>query len=137
MIQGLIILNYPDYVPYNWHGTLFAWAVIAVSMFVNIILAGLLPFLEGAILLLHVLGFVALLIALVYLSPHGNASDVFFRTINEGGWSTQGLSFCVGFIGNVATFVGESLLWPSTSRSVTRPKLTTIVPPKARMQLCM
>ncbi|KAI1455326.1 putative choline transport protein [Annulohypoxylon moriforme] len=106
MIQGLIILNYPDYEPHNYHGAFLAWAVIAVSIFVNTVIAGLLPILEGVILLIHVLGFIAILITLVYLSPHGTAHDVFFRPLNEGNWPTQGLSYCVGFIGNVATFVG-------------------------------
>ncbi|XDG03760.1 hypothetical protein ABKA04_003375 [Annulohypoxylon sp. FPYF3050] len=106
IIQGLIVLNYPDYEPKNFHGAFLAWAVIAVAIFVNIVIAGLLPVLEGVILFIHVLGFIAILITLVYLSPHGSAEDVFFRTLNEGNWPTQGLSFCIGFIGNVATFVG-------------------------------
>lgn len=107
MIQGLIILNYPDYEPQLYHGAFLAWAVIAVSIFVNTVIAGLLPILEGLILLVHILGFIAILITLVYLSPHGSAEDVFFRSLNEGNWPTQGLSYCVGFIGNVATFVGK------------------------------
>ena len=62
---------------------------------------------EGVILVLHILGFVAILIPLVYLSPHGSRASVFSTSLNEGGWPTQGLSYCVGFIGNVATFVGQ------------------------------
>lgn len=107
MIQGLIILNYPDYKPHDVHGAFLAWAVIAVSIFVNTVIAGLLPVLEGIILLIHVLGFIAILVVLVYLSPHSSAEDVFFRSLNEGNWPSQGLSYCIGFIGNVATFVGK------------------------------
>lgn len=99
-------MNYPDYEPQNFHGTLLAWAVIAVCIFVNTVIAGLLPVLEGIILLIHVLGFVAILITLLYLSPHSSVEDVFFRSLNEGHWPSQGLSYLVGFIGNVATFVG-------------------------------
>ncbi|TGJ88083.1 hypothetical protein E0Z10_g642 [Xylaria hypoxylon] len=106
IIQGLIILNWPDYEPRNFHGALLAWAVIAVCIFVNTVVAGLLPALEGLILLIHVLGFIAILIVLVYLSPHSSVEDVFFRSLNEGNWPNQGLSYFVGFIGNVATFVG-------------------------------
>ena len=61
---------------------------------------------EGLILILHVLGFVAVLVPLVCLAPHGSAASVFQTALNEGGWPTQGLAYCVGFIGNVATFVG-------------------------------
>lgn len=108
IFQGLIILNHPTYEPQAWHGTLLCWAVIAVAVFVNTVVSGLLPIIEGLILVFHVLGFVAVLIALVYLAPHGSASSVFQTWLNEGHWPTQGLSFCVGFIGNVATFVGKS-----------------------------
>lgn len=34
------------------------------------------------------------------------ATEVWATSLNEGGWPTQGLSYCVGFLGNVATFVG-------------------------------
>ena len=85
---------------------MLCWAVLALAVFVNTILSGLLPMLEGIILIFHVLGFVAVLIPLVYLGPHGSVASVFQTSLNEGGWPTQGLSNCVGFIGNVATFVG-------------------------------
>ena len=102
------MLNHPQsYTEHTWHGTLLSWAVVAVALFVNTVIAALLPFLEGFILILHILGFIAILIAMVYLSPHGTAHDVFFTSLNEGSWPTQGLAYCVGFIGNVATFVGE------------------------------
>ncbi|KAH9908480.1 putative choline transport protein [Xylariomycetidae sp. FL2044] len=106
IIQGLIILNYPDYVPQNYHGVFLAWSAIAVCVLVNTVLAGFLPVLEGVVLLVHVLGFIAILITLVYLSPHGSADEIFYTVFNEGNWPTQGLSFCVGFIGHVATFIG-------------------------------
>jgi choline transport protein len=112
MIQGLVILNYPDYEPKDYHGVFFAWSVIAVCVFVNTVIAGLLPILEGVVLFAHILGFIAVLLVLLYLSPKSSVEDVFFRTLNEGLWPTQGLSFCVGFIGNVATFVGRLLTTP-------------------------
>ena len=108
MIQGLIILNHPDYVAHTWHGTLICWAVIAFAVFINTVVSGLLPTIECLVLVVHVLGFVAVLVPLVYLSPHGSTASVFQITLNSGGWPTQGMSYCVGFIGNVATFVGES-----------------------------
>ena len=104
--QGLIILDNDSYQPQKWQGTLLCWAVLAVAVFINTVVSGLLPMIEGIILVLHVLGFVAVIVPLVYLSPHGSAASVFKTVLNEGGWPTQGLSYCVGFIGNVATFVG-------------------------------
>ncbi|KAL8699456.1 MAG: hypothetical protein Q9224_001398 [Gallowayella concinna] len=106
IIQGLIILNNPSYESQAWHGTMLCWAVITVAVFINTVVSGLLPIIEGLILVFHVLGFVAVLIPLLYLSPHGSSASVFQTSLNEGGWPTQGISYCVGFIGNVATFVG-------------------------------
>ena len=106
IVQGLIILDNADYTAEKWHGTFLSWAVLAVAIFINTVVSGLLPMIEGVILVLHVLGFFAVLVPLVYLTPHGSTASVFRTTLNEGGWPTAGLSYCVGFIGNVATFVG-------------------------------
>lgn len=114
-------MNHPTYEPHPWHGTLLCWAVIAVAVSVNTVVSGLLPIIEGLILVFHVLGFVAVMIALIYLAPHGSASSVFQTWLNEGHWPTQGLSFCVGFIGNVATFVGKSRSGKSASNTKMAP----------------
>lgn len=106
MLQGLIILDYPGYHAERWHGTLLAWLVIAVAIFINVVIPGLLPKFEIFIIVFHIAGFIAILCVLWVYSPHNSASFVFTKALNEGGWPTQGLSFCVGFLGNVATFVG-------------------------------
>jgi choline transport protein len=106
IIQGLIILDYPDYVSKQWQGTLLAWLVIAVAIFINVIIPGLLPKFETFILVFHIAGFISILTVLWVYSPHGSVASVFATSLNEGGWPTQGLSYCVGFLGNVATFVG-------------------------------
>ena len=106
IIQGLIILDYPDYEPKQWQGTLLAWLVVAVAIFINVVIPGLLPKFEIFILVFHIAGFIAILSVLWVYAPHGTASSVFATSLNEGGWPTQGLSYCVGFLGNVATFVG-------------------------------
>ena len=107
-IQGLIVLNYPNYNYLPVHGTLLTWAVLLVAVFVNTVVGSLLPKIEGVILVLHVLGFFAIMIPLVYSAPHSTASAVFTTFLNEGMWPTQGISFCVGIIGAVASFVGRS-----------------------------
>ncbi|SLM36313.1 choline transport protein [Lasallia pustulata] len=106
LIQGLIALTVPSYSPKSWHGTLLYWAVIFMAVFVNAVVSSLLPKFEGLILILHILGFFGILIPLIILGPHGNASDVFTTFLNEGGWPTQGISFCVGLLGNAFAFVG-------------------------------
>lgn len=106
LIQGLIVLNHPGYVFERWHGTMLFWAVLLVAIFVNTVVSSMLPKIEGLILILHVLGFFAVLIPLVYMAPHGSASDIFTLFLNEGGWSTQGLSFFVGLLGSTFSFLG-------------------------------
>jgi amino acid transporter len=107
IIQGLIILNQPTYAPTRWQGTLLYYAVLSFMFFINTFLARWLPKVEGVFLCVHVIGFFAVLIPLVYLGPHGSAKDVFASFINGGGWSTDGLSFFVGIIASVYTFTGN------------------------------
>jgi choline transport protein len=106
MIQGLLILNYPDYVFYAWQGTLLFYAIVALALFVNTVLARLLPAIESGILVIHIVGFFGILIPLVYLAPHGSPSDVFTLFNNGGGWATDGLSFFVGETTVMFAFVG-------------------------------
>ncbi|KAL9051905.1 MAG: hypothetical protein Q9206_004520 [Seirophora lacunosa] len=106
LIQGLIALTHPEYNPQRWHGTLLLWSVILVAVIVNTIISSLLPKLECLILIIHVLGFFAVLIPLVYMAPHGDAASVFTVFLNEGGWQTTGLSFMIGLTGNVFAFLG-------------------------------
>ncbi|KAL8770840.1 MAG: hypothetical protein Q9209_003491 [Squamulea sp. 1 TL-2023] len=107
IIQGLIVLNNPTYNFQRWHGTLLLWAVICVAVLVNTVISSLLPKIECVILIVHVLGFFAIMIPLVYMAPHTTAKDVFTLFINGGGWQTTGLSFFVGLYGNVFAFLGQ------------------------------
>ncbi|KAK5117875.1 hypothetical protein LTR85_008649 [Meristemomyces frigidus] len=107
IIQGILILDYPDYNDKAWQGTLLTWAVIAVCIFINVVIPTWLPRFEVFILVFHIAGFVAILITLLVMTPSlGSNTSVWLTALNEGGWPTQGLSYCVGFLGNVATFVG-------------------------------
>jgi len=106
MIQGLVVLNFPNYAPEPWQTTLIFYAVMAFALFVNTYLASQLPVVEGMILIVHLLGFLAILIPLVYLAPHGTPSEVFKNFVNEGGWSTQGLSFFIGLVTSVFSLLG-------------------------------
>ena len=106
LIQGMIVLNNPQYDPKRWQGTLLLWAVVFVAVIINTIISNLLPMLEGLILIIHVLGFFAIMIPLVYMSSHGSSSSVFTTFVDGGAWGSRGLSFWVGIIGNVFAFLG-------------------------------
>lgn len=64
-IEAVMQLNNADYVPQRWHGTLLFWATVLVAVFINTILGRLLPAIEIVMLIVHVLGFFAILIPLV------------------------------------------------------------------------
>ena len=107
LIQGLIVLCNPSYGLVGWQGTLLYWAVILLTLSVNTVLSRLLPAIESTILIVHILGFFAVLIPLVRLAPHTDSSEIWTTFVNSG-WNTMGLAFFVGLDGVVAPFVGKS-----------------------------
>lgn len=104
--QGLLVLNYPDYVYQQWHGTLLMFAALVVCVLVNSVGAKLLPKVEGLILILHIMGFFAVLIPLVYLAPKKDATYVFATFENSSGWSSAGLTWLIGLMGTNLPFIG-------------------------------
>ncbi|EED13419.1 choline transport protein, putative [Talaromyces stipitatus ATCC 10500] len=107
MLEGLVILDYSTYTATNWKGTLLTWAVALVSTFINAVIPSMLPRIEIGTVVFHVAGFIVIIALLWrYTGSYHNADFVFRTSLNEGNWPTQGLSYCVGFLGNVATFVG-------------------------------
>lgn len=106
MIQGLVTFTVPSYEAKTWQGTLMLWLCIMIAVLVNTVVSSMLPKLEGMILILHIIGFFAVLITLVTFGANGDAHSVFLEFRNEGMWPTQGLSWFVGLIGCVFSFVG-------------------------------
>ncbi|QPC67415.1 hypothetical protein HYE67_009646 [Fusarium culmorum] len=108
MIQGLVIFTRPDYDAQTWHGTLLIWACILVAIIINTVVSALLPILEGMILILHLIGFFAILITLLVFrdNDNDNGTEVFTEWRNGGEWPTQGLSWFVGLLGCVFSFTG-------------------------------
>lgn len=105
-IQGVIVLTSPTYNPKGWHGTLLTWAVVIISLSINTLVSTVLAKIETLVLILHIAGFLAILVPLVYLAPHSSPQEVFGVFANAGGWPTQGVSFFVGIVGLVFAFIG-------------------------------
>jgi choline transport protein len=74
-----------DYSPKPYQAMLLGWAVLAFAVAINTVGSKTLAHFEGLILILHILGFFAILIPLVYLSDHNYAS-IFTTFVNTGGW---------------------------------------------------
>ncbi|KAI0466805.1 amino acid/polyamine transporter I [Xylaria cf. heliscus] len=108
MIQGLIILTHPSYLETmeNWHGTLLFWAVILFSSSINTFISSVLAKFEFVALIIHILGFFAVILSITLIGQPSNPDAVWDTWLNLGGWPTQGLSFSIGIIGNVVAFVG-------------------------------
>ena len=98
IVQGLIGYNYPDYEPTNWQGTLFVFAMVLVLYIFNVFASKQMPMMQNFLLVLHTLGFCAVVIVLWTLSPKQQASNVFTTFNNDGGWSSVGLALMIGQI---------------------------------------
>jgi amino acid transporter len=72
----------------------------------NTFLAKKLPMVEGIILVVYVVGFVAIIIPLWVLAPRASAHDVFTQFSNAGGWSSVGTAVMVGLSGITASLGG-------------------------------
>jgi L-asparagine transporter-like permease len=86
---------------------LLFWAVLLFCIVVNTVISSLLPKFEGLILILHIVGFFAVLIPMVRLGTPTDAHTVFTTFNNGGHWPNSGLSFFVGLTGNAFAFLGK------------------------------
>lgn len=106
MLQGLIVLTRPNYDPKPYQHMLLFWAVMAFAVFINVLASTLLPKFEGFILVLHIVGYFAILLPLLILGEHQDPHQVFGLWLNLGKLPTQGTSFMVGLLGPVFMFLG-------------------------------
>ena len=110
LIDGLFYLVWPSHSDISWRVWLLLWTVLLVAVLINTITGVHLPRFEIAFLILQSLGFLVTIIPLITASSHQSASHVFTSFVNDGGWSSQTLSFWVGIVGNVFAFLGMTPL---------------------------
>jgi amino acid transporter len=101
LIQSCAIVMYPDYAPTNWQGTLMVIAVTFVVWALNIWGTKLMPLFQNVMLVIHVFGFLAIIIVLWTLSPRASTKTTFTEFKNAGGWNSMGLALMVGQISAV------------------------------------
>ena len=106
IVQGLIILNNPNYPAERWHATLITYAFLVLALFVNTYLSKHFAKLEGVILVIYILGFLAVVISLSALGTHVSMDAVFHSWHNEGGWSSLALAWFVSSSSFAAAFAG-------------------------------
>ncbi|KAF3045969.1 hypothetical protein E8E12_009361 [Didymella heteroderae] len=105
-IQGLIIMNDNAYVPARWQGLLLYWAVLIYAAAINIWGAKVLPTANLLSGVLHVSGFLAIVVTLGVMAPKNTASFVFTEVSNTSGWSSDGISWLVGLLSSVYPLLG-------------------------------
>lgn len=107
LIQGLLTLNYPDYVRERWHGTMLYWAVLVVGFLVNLYGPRLLPHIENLMMAFHVLFFFLIFVSIMVLSPTRNsAAFVFGEFQNNTGWGSDGIAWSLGMVTSAYVMVG-------------------------------
>lgn len=105
-IQGLLILNDPNYNPERWQGTLLIIAATAFAIVFNTVLAQKLPILAGFTFVFHVLGLIVIITPLWILAPRNSAKAVFTEFTNLGGWNSMGTAVLVGLSTPLAGTLG-------------------------------
>lgn len=98
MIQGVAVLNYSNYDAKRWHATLIMIGFAGIAALGNTFGKRLLPLWETLAGSLHVLFFFIVMIAILATSDKASDHDVWGTFINAGGWSSDGVSFCLGFL---------------------------------------
>ncbi|KAL8997684.1 MAG: hypothetical protein Q9169_003091 [Polycauliona sp. 2 TL-2023] len=106
IVQGLITLNNPSYVPQQWHGTLLVIAAVVIAIAFNVFLSKTLPIAEIPILILHVVGLFAIIIPLLAMAPKNDARTALLVVSNNGGWSSTGTSFMIGLLTALSSMMG-------------------------------
>ncbi|KAH7120766.1 amino acid permease [Dendryphion nanum] len=122
--QALIILNDATYTPQRWQGLLLFWAVLIYAAALNIWGSRLLPTANLLSGVLHIAGFLTILIVLAVLAPKNTPSFVFTQVTNSSGWSNPGISWLVGLLSAVYPLLGYDAAchlaeeMPNASRNV-------------------
>lgn len=99
IVQGLIVFNKPGYTPELWHGTLLAWAILALPLFCNIFARRILPPLEIIGGLGHIVFFIVFITTLCVTARRSTAEFVFTETITGlSGWKNSGVQWCIGLL---------------------------------------
>ena len=105
--QGLIILDASEsYVPQRYQGMLLYWLILLYAAALNIWGLRMLPHVNLLSGVVHVLGFVVIVIVLGVTAEKNTASFVFTEVNNLSGWSNQGVSWLVGLLSTVYPFLG-------------------------------
>jgi amino acid transporter len=106
-IQVLVFAGNENYSSPRWQGTLIYWAVLWLAAFINVFLINLLPILEFGVAIAHIGLFIAFIAILCALGERNSSSFVWTEFVNSSGWSSDGVSWCIGLLSSSFVFIGK------------------------------
>lgn len=106
ILQGIVVMNYPTYVPERWHLTLIIIAMVLVQGLMNMYTFRLIPWIEAGAGVLHIVLFIIFIAVLLALAPKHSSDFVFFESSIFSGWSNSFVSWNLGLITPTWGFVG-------------------------------
>ena len=106
-IQGLVIINYPNYVPHAWHITLMMFAILILGGLMNMFTFWLIPWIEMLAGILHLALFIVFIVVFVSLAPRHEPDFVFWNADTNSGWNNPFVEWNLGLLTSVWGFVGR------------------------------
>ncbi|OAX85589.1 hypothetical protein ACJ72_00003 [Emergomyces africanus] len=106
MLQGIVVINYPDYLPQRWHLTLFIFAMLICEGLMNMYAFWVIPWIELLAGILHVSLFIVFVSILVAMGSRHSARFVFTEGTSNSGWSNGFVSWNLGLLTPTWGFVG-------------------------------
>lgn len=106
IIITLVTVQFTSYVPQAWHTLLIMYALLIVEGLANQYVFWIIPWVELAAGLLHIILFVVFVCVLSTLGERHSSDFVFFTKSNLSGWNDDFVSFNLGIILITWGFVG-------------------------------
>lgn len=103
---GLAVVFHENYAIKQWHTWLLLQFVLIIGLLVNIFMVKILPALDKVGLATFFVGFFVLSITVAASAPsHQSAKFVFVDIINNTGWGSKGLVWCLGQVATSGAFI--------------------------------
>ena len=108
IVQQLVMLNNPDYVPQSWHVTLIMVVLLLTQGGVNSIgwMFAFVPWLELIAGILHICLFVVFMIVYTTMGTRHSGEWVFFEHQISSGWANTYVAWNLGLLTGVWSFTG-------------------------------
>ena len=104
--QSLISLSNPTYVPRPWHQSLISVGITLLATLFNTCMVRRLPLIQGLLLMVHVAGFVLIVLILWTMGVRSDVRTTFTEFNDQAGWSSTGLACLVGIASPVVSLIG-------------------------------